>query len=446
MKLAHGLSLAAMGAILVTLSCQAIVTSDVPAFTCDGTAESCPKGKYCKGVGCADCESRDVCDGFDNDCNGKVDDGPLSDGDGDGYTTCGTKDGNGGFARVDCDDSNKDVHPGAPELCNGADDDCNGKVDEGSCDAEVGTVCIGRISKCVVPCSSNSCPPGKYCDPVTLQCVQSVPQDIGAPCIAGPECKTGFDCYFKDTLTSAVLPDPLKGMCTKPCCVSDDCPRDYVCYAPGNGGKYCVSGAKLGRPVTTGTKGPGDTAAAAAECRSGALVNGRCGDTCCADTNCKSGSHCIYASADGHNGLFCRDWPGTKGQDGTCGSGSDTTCRSGMCATVVQIFYQDRCLDWCCNSSACTTLLGGTLNPTASTCGYFLPNPNVNEPVPLCLIGTGGPKTLGQACTKNDDCASFFCANLPNGYCTDPCCTDADCTKAGMKCGLVSNRPRCVKP
>jgi hypothetical protein len=47
----------------------------------------------------------------------------------DGYTTC----------QGDCDDHNAAVHPGATEVCNGIDDNCDGHVDEGF-DADADTV------------------------------------------------------------------------------------------------------------------------------------------------------------------------------------------------------------------------------------------------------------------------------------------------------------------
>jgi hypothetical protein len=43
------------------------------------------------------------------------------DSDGDGYTVCGG----------DCDDSNPAIYPGAVEVCNGLDDDCNLSIDDG---------------------------------------------------------------------------------------------------------------------------------------------------------------------------------------------------------------------------------------------------------------------------------------------------------------------------
>ncbi|UCF66841.1 MAG: FG-GAP repeat protein, partial [Acidobacteriota bacterium] len=53
----------------------------------------------------------------DDDCDGTEDNGPDADGDG---TT----------APCDCDDSRDDIYPGALEVCNGVDDDCDGEVDE----------------------------------------------------------------------------------------------------------------------------------------------------------------------------------------------------------------------------------------------------------------------------------------------------------------------------
>ena len=46
----------------------------------------------------------------------------CNDDDGDGYSEC----------TGDCNDANAAIHPGAPEICNGLDDNCNGQIDEGS--------------------------------------------------------------------------------------------------------------------------------------------------------------------------------------------------------------------------------------------------------------------------------------------------------------------------
>jgi len=55
---------------------------------------------------------------------------PSCDQDGDGYlaVTCGGD---------DCDDTRNDIHPGAPDVCDGDDNDCNGKADENdACDCK----------------------------------------------------------------------------------------------------------------------------------------------------------------------------------------------------------------------------------------------------------------------------------------------------------------------
>ncbi len=66
----------------------------------------------------------EICNGVDDNCNLVVDEG--FDGDVDGYTTCGG----------DCNDANPQIHPNAPELCNGIDDNCNLVVDEGFPDTD----------------------------------------------------------------------------------------------------------------------------------------------------------------------------------------------------------------------------------------------------------------------------------------------------------------------
>lgn len=70
----------------------------------------------------------EVCDGADNDCDGTCEEESSLDRDGDHYTACGSVIGACGLSEhyADCDDENGEVHPGAAELCNGVDDDCDG--------------------------------------------------------------------------------------------------------------------------------------------------------------------------------------------------------------------------------------------------------------------------------------------------------------------------------
>ena len=68
--------------------------------------------------------------GADNDSCGV----PSPDADGDGYTV----------ADGDCDDGDPAVNPGASEVCNGFDDDCDGIIDEGfDADGDGVTTCAG---------------------------------------------------------------------------------------------------------------------------------------------------------------------------------------------------------------------------------------------------------------------------------------------------------------
>jgi hypothetical protein len=90
-------------------------------------------------------DALELCDKLDNNCNGYTDeDGAFDavlwflDGDNDGYgiadTTVESCTQPQGYAtnQVDCDDTNPNAYPKAEEVCDKADNDCDGTIDEGT--------------------------------------------------------------------------------------------------------------------------------------------------------------------------------------------------------------------------------------------------------------------------------------------------------------------------
>jgi len=118
-------------------------------------------------LSCEDCDDSDaanvpggteICDGQDNDCDGLVDDADggvtgqstwYSDADGDGFGDSGATllacaQPAGAVAdATDCDDGDVDTYPGATELCDGLDNDCDGAlpIDESDPDGDSSLAC-----------------------------------------------------------------------------------------------------------------------------------------------------------------------------------------------------------------------------------------------------------------------------------------------------------------
>jgi hypothetical protein len=117
--------------------------------SCDEDGDGYDATGACGGSDCDDGDASinpgatEYCDGFDNDCDGDIDEDSAADAttwyadtDSDTYGDPASSDIDcfqpSGYVadNTDCDDTVATINPGADEYCNGVDDDCDGDIDE----------------------------------------------------------------------------------------------------------------------------------------------------------------------------------------------------------------------------------------------------------------------------------------------------------------------------
>jgi acetyltransferase-like isoleucine patch superfamily enzyme len=316
----------------------------------------------------------------------------------------------------DCNDGNSAIAPGAAELCDGLDNNCDGAVDEnGICNSVCGNGVVDSGEQCDGgACCTESCtlaPAGMSCGPRNGPCdLEEFCTGASASCpadslvAAGTECRAavgpcdvaeyclGFNAACPANSLQIDETPCSGGSCFLGACVASDIDGDGITDASDN----CPAVANEDQMDTDGD-GLGDA------CDTPVCGNNvvEAGEQCDAPGQCCS-STCQFVTSPCNTNLF-----------GKCGTGM---CNSGTCQQTVFPFYES------CNGADdnCDGIVDDGNPGSGSACNTGLPGP--------CAAGVTACSNGQVECNQNIASSAETCngvddncdGQVDEGVCTPP--------------------------